>query len=59
MVYLFKCPNCNKEFDSDNPKCNVKYYHDDEDEDGNIKWDASVICPFCGYNFWEELWDED
>ena len=58
MTDTFNCPKCKKEFDSDNPKCEARYYDDDEDENGNHRWDVSLKCPFCNYDFWEEVWDE-
>ena len=59
MEDVFTCPKCNKEFDSDNPKCEARYYDNDEDDNGNHRWDVSLKCPFCNYDFWEEVWDED
>lgn len=57
MGDIFTCPKCNEKFDADDCGCKPKYYDDNEDEDGNHKWDVFVICPHCAYEFWDEAWD--
>ena len=58
MTDTFNCPKCKKEFDSDNPKCEAYYMDDDEDENGNHRWVVDLKCPYCGYEFCEEVWDD-
>lgn len=58
MADVFTCPKCKKEFDTDNPKCEADYMDDGENENGEHKWDVGLKCPYCSYEFYEEIWDD-